>query len=115
MRLDRRYVALSGQAFCIRRRLALLLAVIFALTLLAALQPADTVMGPSSAAAHDCNNNCFAGKFYETLSGCRRAGERALRADPYPNLDWEHYHCVRLDTREGPVYRLFLYDLGAPG
>ena len=115
MKLDPRFGALLGQAVWLRR-LALLLAAIFAFALLNALQPADTVTGPSSAEAHPvCGSKCWASRFYDTLRGCRRAGERALRADPYPNLDWEHYHCARLQTREGPVYRLLLWDLGQPG
>jgi hypothetical protein len=115
MRLDRCLGALLGQAVRIRR-LALLLAGIFAFTLLGALQPAGTVMGPSSVAAHPvCGNKCFHRSVYETLGACRRAGERALRADPYPRLDWEHYHCIKGQTREGPVYQLHLWDLGSPG
>jgi hypothetical protein len=115
MKLDRRLTSPLGQAVYIPR-IALLLAAVLVFTLMSIVQPPNTIVGPSSAAAHPtCGNKCFAGKYYETLRGCRTAGERALRADPYPNLDWEHYHCRKLPTGEGPMYRLLLWDLGAPG
>lgn len=115
MELDRRLGTLLGQAVSIRL-LVLLVAGILAFMLLGALQPAGTVMGPSSVAAHEvCGSNCFHSQVYGTLSACRRAGERALRADPYPRLDWEHYHCIKGYTRDGPIWQLHLWDLGEPG
>ena len=123
MRADLRLGTMLGQVAHVRR-FAVLFAVIFAFAVSSAVLPAGTVVGPSSAAAMDCGRSCidecgdkcFAGQVYETLSGCRRAGERALQADPYPNLDWEHYHCDGVQTRTGNwVYQLYLWDLGAPG
>src|SRR5215208_3751609 len=85
MRPDRRLGTMLGQAAPVRR-LAVLFAVIFAFAVSSAVLPAGTVVGTSSAAAMDCGRSCidecgdkcFAGQVYETLSGCRRAGERAL-------------------------------------
>jgi hypothetical protein len=134
MRPDRRLGTMIGQAVTVRR-LAVLFAVIFAFAVSGAVLPTGPVNhhgvathhaigGPSPAAAMDCGSSCadecggkcFASKFYETKSGCQRAGESSLAAKPYPNLDWEHYHCDGLQTLGGNwVYRLYLWDLGNPG
>jgi hypothetical protein len=125
MEPDRRLEAAFGRAAPVYG-LAFLLALIFAFAVLmasSALLPAGTIAGPSAAAAHpcgktctdECGSKCFAEKLYETREGCRRAGERALRADPYPRLDWEHYHCDPAKTGDGWVYGLFLWDMGKPG
>ena len=85
--------------------------------------PGASPLAPVAAEAHppcfgdspvgDANGCVFAG-LYATRRACRRHGRRALRADPYPNLDWEHFHCRQLN---GPsnVWALNLYDLGHPG
>jgi hypothetical protein len=106
-----------------RSRVALVVAATAMVGAIGLVSPAGSPVAPVAAEAHppcfsdspvgDANGCVFAG-LYATRKACRKHGRRALRADPYPNLDWEHYHCRQLN---GPsnVWALNLYDLGHRG
>jgi hypothetical protein len=102
-------------------RIALVVAIALTLTLLGVARSPGALLGPGSAEAHarcyspsPTGENCVFAGHYGTRKACRRHGRRALRAEPWPRLDWEHYHCWQVN---GPsnVWALNLYDLGRPG
>ena len=116
-----RLAAPLGRAAVHTRRVLLLLAAVLALglaiMLASILAPANTAAGPSPAEPHACDPaHCLKWNYFETRAGCRRFGEKALAGKPQPNLDWEHHHCIPIKTvTSGTIWRIWLFDLGAPG